>query len=217
MSLVGKNRKIYSYNNKDRSGRNFMYKNFEKTNSYHSSFQKAVFAYASFRAAKMKYCCFRYASFIGAEFVGSNLRGSCFDNATFKNTIFSSTVLDNTSFINASFDNCFFVGTGVSSVKGITPPTTGISLLKSYPDPSAFSAELMQTVELLRDNDIIRHSNTLHLKGHRINTLGLLILKQYYSEDELIKFLPQIPRLLSKEFYTTSYLIKRLKKISASV
>ena len=38
MSLEGKNRKVFSYNNEDRRGSNFMYKDFEKCNSYHTNF-----------------------------------------------------------------------------------------------------------------------------------------------------------------------------------
>ena len=34
MSLIGKNRSIYSYNNADRKGRKFVFKDFEKTKSF---------------------------------------------------------------------------------------------------------------------------------------------------------------------------------------
>ena len=50
MSLKGKNRAIYSYNNEQRVGSNFMYKDFEKSHSYRSNFQNAKFDYASLRA-----------------------------------------------------------------------------------------------------------------------------------------------------------------------
>lgn len=43
MSLKGKNRAIFSYNNVDRNESNFVYKDFEKTRSYHSSFVGAKF------------------------------------------------------------------------------------------------------------------------------------------------------------------------------
>lgn len=217
MSLVGKNRKVFSYNNEDRNNSNFMYKNFEKANSYHSSFQKANFNYATFRAAKMKYCNFSQSSFVGTEFIGSNLRGSNFDGATFKDAIFTSAVLDKTSFVNASFENCFFLGTKASNVKGLDPKCPGISFLKTYPAQENFSEELLYIVELLRDNDIIRRSHTLHLKEGKINTLTLLVLKQSFSEEELIKYLPLVPKHLTSDFYTASYLVKLLKKISISV
>ena len=50
MSLQGKNRAVYSYNNLDRSGSNFMYKNFDKANCYHTNFRQTVFDGASLRA-----------------------------------------------------------------------------------------------------------------------------------------------------------------------
>lgn len=82
MSLKGKNRKIYSYINQSRRGSNFRYKDFEKTNSYHTDFGQANFSCVSLRSAHMKYCNFNGALFNGTEFVGTNLRGSSFNGAT---------------------------------------------------------------------------------------------------------------------------------------
>ena len=73
MSLKGKNRAIYSYNNEQHAGSNFMYKDFEKSHSYRSNFQNTKFDYASLRAAHMKFCNFDGAGFKETEFVGTNL------------------------------------------------------------------------------------------------------------------------------------------------
>lgn len=214
MSLEGKNRKIYSYNNVDRSDNNFMYKDFEKTNSYNSSFRKANFNFTSFRGAKMKFCDFSEASFIGSEFVGTNLRGSNFSGAYFQDAIFCVTVLDKAIFKNAKFENCFFVSTGISRTKNFPSECDGIIFLDSYPSTDIFSNELLQIVEGLRSNDIIRRSHTLHLKKGKVNTLSLHILLQSYSEDDLISMLPQVPQRLTTQFYTLSYLRNLLKKMA---
>lgn len=52
MSLQGKNRAVYSYKNDDKSGSNFMYKNFDKADCYHTSFRNTIFDGASLRATK---------------------------------------------------------------------------------------------------------------------------------------------------------------------
>lgn len=214
MSLEGKNRKIFSYNNEDRCNRNFMYKDFEKTNSYNSSFRQANFNFSSLRGAKMKFCDFSGASFVGSEFVGTNFRGSNFSGAYFKESIFCCTVLDKAIFENAKFENCYFVGTGISKTRKFPLDCAGITFLHSLPSADTFSDELLQVVEELRSNDIIRRSHTLHLKKGKVNTLSLHILSQSYSEDDLIALLPQIPQHLTTQFYTLSYLKNLLKKMA---
>ena len=67
VSLKGKNRAIFSYNNVERNESNFVYKDFEKTRSYHSSFVGAKFTGISFRAAHMKYCNFYFRILILLE------------------------------------------------------------------------------------------------------------------------------------------------------
>lgn len=214
MSLEGKNRKIFSYNNEDRCNGNFMYKDFEKTNSYNSSFRQANFSFASLRGAKMKFCDFSGASFVGSEFVGTNFRGSNFSDAYFKESIFCCTVLDKAIFENAKFENCYFVNTGISKTRKFPLDCTGITFFHTPPAADTFSDELLQVVEELRSNDIIRRSHTLHLKKGKVNTLSLHILLQSYSEDDLIALLPQVPRYLATQFYTLSYLKNLLKKIA---
>ena len=213
MSLEGKNKKLFSYNGIDKTGSNFMYKDFEKTSSYNSCFKQANFNFASLRGAKMKFCDFTQASFVGSEFVGTNFRGSNFNGAHFEDAIFWCSVLDKTNFERASFERCYFIGTGTSKARKFPADTTGITFLSKLPPVSDFSSALLQVVQDLRMNDIIRRSHTLHLKGGRVNTLTLQILLMDYSEDTLITLLPQIPPLLTSQFYTLSYLKTLLKKV----
>lgn len=51
MSLQGKNRKVFSYINKDCSGKEFSYQNFDKANCYHTSFKDAILNGASLMEA----------------------------------------------------------------------------------------------------------------------------------------------------------------------
>lgn len=212
MSLIGKNRALYSYNNKDRHESNFMYKDFEKTKSYNTSFVDAKFIGTSLRAAQMKFCDFSRCEFQGVDFVGTNLRGSKFIDASFRDCIFVATVLDRTNFKNATFENCYFVGAGIKSAKNFPEESEGLCVLSSQPAQESVSMELRQTIEELRENDIVRRSNTLHLKKGRVNTLTLMILEKDYTEEELLHYLPMIPKLVSTQFYTVSYLKTLLKK-----
>lgn len=212
MSLVGKNRKIFSYSNDDRTDRNFMYKDFEKTKSYNTDFSRTKFSGVSFRAAHMKYCKFDKAVFSGVDFIGTNLRGSTFIGADFKECIFSSANFDKTNFTNAVFQDCYVIGSGISSAKGITLDTPGVIFLCSSPSQNSISSELRGAVEQLRSNDVIRKSHTLHCKKGTINTVTMKVLEEIYSEKQLIILLPQLPKLVTAQFYTVSYLKALLKK-----
>ncbi len=212
MSLTGKNKAIYSYNNKERSGRKFMYKDFEKTKSYNSDFSKSEFIGTSLRAAQLKFCNFNETIFTEVDFIGTNLRGSDFSNSRFINCVFVSTILDKTNFNNTRFEDCYFVSTNIQCIHNFESPYCGITYLDTIPPQDEISNELIEVINNLRSNDIIRKSNTLHCKKNKINTLTIMILKKYYSETQLVDLFKKLPSLLTTQFYTISYLQKLLKK-----
>ena len=213
MSLEGKNRALFSYNCMERSNRKFMYKDYEKANPYHSYFAQSDFSYTSLRAAKMKYCNFAGCTFVETEFIGTNLRGSSFRGASFNGAIFNSVVLDRTDFTNATFQNCYFLGVSFNKASNAPKSLEGNTVFSAMPSIDDFSPQLLTVVESLRRNDIIRRSNTLHLKRGRINTLTLYILGESFSETELVEKLAKLPPYLTTQFHTVSYLKKMLKKI----
>lgn len=161
----------------------------------------------------MKFCDFTQASFVGSEFVGTNFRGSNFNGAHFEEAIFWCSVLGKTNFESPSFERCYFISTGTSNTRKFPADTTGITFLSKLPPASDFPSALLQAVQDLRTNDIIRRSHTLHLKGRQVNTLTLQILLMDYSEDTSITSLPQIPPLLTSQFYTLSYLKQQNVKL----
>lgn len=214
MSLKGKNRAIYSYKNKDKSGSKFQYKDFEKTKSIHTNFSNTLFLGTSLRAASMKYCSFISARLIDTDCVGTNLRGCNFTNATFENVIFHAALLDGARFSGARFNNCYFVSTGIKGTKDFPEDLSGITFMDKMPSEADFSTEIISVVELLRSNDMIRRSRTLHLKNGKINTLSLQILKKTYSDKELVKLLKELPSCVNRQFYTLSFVKAQLKKLS---
>lgn len=214
MPLTGKNRAIFSYSKKDRSGSKFVNKDFEKTKSYMSRFINADFSGTSLRAAHMKFCNFDGASFVGTEFVGTNLRGSTFRNARFIDAIFISTTLDSTDFSGATFTKCCSIATNFSCARKPPSQMDGITILLAMPPSIDFSDELISAVEALRSNDIIRRSHTLHLKNGKPNTLSLKLLKIDHTESDLITLFSIVSKAVTTQFYTLSYLRSLLKKLS---
>ncbi|MBR1443785.1 MAG: pentapeptide repeat-containing protein [Firmicutes bacterium] len=219
MSLKGKNRNFFSYTNENRIGSNFQFKDFEKTKSYNTNFSKSNFTGVSFRAAHMKYCNFTNCQFNNVDFVGTNLRGCRFYNAVFSNCIFVGVNLDRAKFTGAKFEHCYFVHTSLLCLeKQISNCNDdGIIVLEHYPSSEEYGTELLQAVEELRKNDIIRRSNVLHCKKNKINTLTLKILREQYSEETLIPMIKVLPEYITTQFYTISYLKVLLTKISKDI
>jgi hypothetical protein len=214
MSLVGKNRNIFSYNNENREGSKFIYKDFEKTKSYNSKFASAEFRGTSLRGAQMKFCDFTGCTFSGVDFIGTNLRGSNFTEAKFFKCIFSSTVFERANFKNAVFENCYMAGTSLKKAKNVPDHCAGVKIVSEFPPLESISNELLQLIQSLRENDIIRRSHTLHGKNGKINQLSLMILEESYTEDELIRYFRKLPEYVTTQFYTYSHLEALLKKIA---
>ena len=217
MSLVGKNREIFSYNNKNKDGCKFIYKDFEKTRSYHSRFVNAEFTGTSLRGAHMKFCNFTNCKFTGVDFIGTNLRGCNFTRAKFEKCIFSSAVLENANFRDATFENCYMAGNLLSKAKNVPQGNIGIKIVSANPVAESISGELVNVIQSLRENDIIRRSRTLHSKNNKINQLSAIILLDDYTEEELLRLLPMLPDYVTSQFYTFSYLEALLTKIKKSI
>ena len=213
MSLVGKNRAVFSYNNQTLLNKNFLYKDFEKTKSYHTNFSESKFGSTSFRAAHFKYCIFSNCVFKDCDFIGTNFRGSHFIDTTFENCIFMSDVFDCVKFKGTLFINCYFFGVS-APLQRLLSDIGGNTILLAPPPQDSISPELKEAINSLRANDIIRRSHTLHGKNESINTSTLLILHSDYTDEQLIKLLPIIPQFITTQFYTVSYLKMLLKKAS---
>lgn len=204
--------KFFSYKNDVREDRNFLYKNFEKSNSYNARFTRSNFSYVNFYKSIMKYCGFNGASFVGSEFKSANLRGSCFKGATFKDVIFIDTKLDKAIFLGASFENVYFIGTSVRRARGLPENTQGITILNALPSLE-LSKELKSAVSDAVRNQFIKESEVLVLrKKQRINTINLELLLKEYSEEQLIVGLGLAKLKINKNFHTLSYIKSFIKK-----
>lgn len=204
--------KFFSYNNEKRFKKNFMYKNFERSNSYNSSFTLCSFKNANFQKSTMKYCGFNGSTFEGTEFKSSNLRGCRFKGASFKDVIFIDTKLDKVSFENAKFENVMFINSSIKRSKGIKKDTKGIEVLSSMPKES-FNLELMECIKKANQNEYIRDSEVLiRKKGKKLNVINVMRLRKIFEDAYLIEHLQSASLEINKKFHTLSYLIHHLQK-----
>lgn len=216
MSANDRNRYAFSYVNHDTREKNFIYKNFNKSSSYHSNFSNSKFVSSSFVGTKFKFC-----SFFGAEFKECLIRGALFrkcnlQTATFNNCILAANIFDKSKFKDCKFINCKIIGS--SKILQFIPERNfeNTEIVSFYPDEAEFDCALIQEVENLRSHDHIRRSSVLHRKKGKLDTLSLKVLADEFGEEFLIKNVSKLQELVTKEFHTLSYIQAILRKSNAS-
>lgn len=207
-----KNNKLLSYNNKDRTNKNFKYKNFEQSDSYNTQFTRSNFSYVNFSKSKMKYCGFNGAIFEETEFKNSNFRGSRFKGAKFKNALFYHTNLSKTNFEDVEFENTVFIGTSLKQPRGISKNTLGIIYYSNLPNVS-LSQKVERAIKNSLDNSYILKSEVIRFKKKKkLNTINIIKLLNNFTEKELIYGLKKAKDDINNDFYTLSYLINFISK-----
>ena len=208
-----KNSKRYSYVNHDSRQSKFIHKDFNKTESYHSNFSGVVFQTTSFIATKLKFCSLYEATFDSCCLRGTLFRGCNLQNATFKNSIISATIFEKCKLKGCRFENCKIISS--TKIKRLLHEDCFVDteFFDTYPDEAVFNLALISTTEGLRANDFIRRSSVLHRKKGKIDTVSLKVLIEIFGEEFLISHLEELPKMISNEFHTLSYIIKILLKI----
>ena len=199
----------FIYNNIEKKGKNFMYKNLERSNCYNCDFSNSNFDYVNFRGAHFKSSNFFKCSFKWAEFIGTNLKGSDFKNATFENTLFDSVNLEGANFKDAKFKNTIFLSTDVKKAKNFDFEQSGIKIYNEMPQ-FEISEDLRIATENVMRNKYVKAARVLDTKDGDINLINLMILLDNFDEQTLLKGLTIIENQLDCDFYTLSYLIKFL-------
>ena len=182
----------FHYNNIEKKDKNFMYKNFKRSNCYNCNFSNSNFNFATFRGAHFKTCSFMKGSFEGTEFIGTNLKNSKFKNAKFKNAIFE--------------------GANLDEIKNFNAEVEGVRIFEGMPEIN-ISSELEEALKNLMENKFVKNSRIFDTKEGNINTLTLMILKENFSEEELIKGFNEIKLQIDRDFYTISYVIRLINKV----
>ena len=134
-------------------------------------------------------------------------------NAVFKNSIISATIFDMCKIKGCKFENCKIISS--SNLEKLLPNENFIEteIFDTYPTTEFFSEELLTIVESLRENDFIRRSSILHRKEKKLDTVSLKVLVEKFGEELLIRNLPELPKMIEKEFHTLSYIIHFLHKM----
>ncbi|MDU5262900.1 MAG: pentapeptide repeat-containing protein [Clostridium celatum] len=202
----------FHYNNIEKKDKNFMYKNFKRSNCYNCNFSHSNFNFATFRGAHFKTCSFMNGTFEGTEFIGTNLKNSKFKNAKFKNAIFEGANLDGTDFKDAKFENTIFLACKLEKTKNFSRELQGIRIFEGMPEIN-ISSELEEALNSLMENKYVKASRIFDTKEGNINTLTLMILKENFNEEELIKGFKEIKSQIDRDFYTISYIIRLINKV----
>lgn len=201
----------FHYNNIEKKDKNFMYKNFKRSNCYNCNFANSNFNFATFRGAHFKTCSFINGSFEGTEFIGTNLKNSKFKNAKFKNAIFEGANLDGADFKDAIFENTIFLGCKLEKTKNLNRELKEVRILDEMPEIN-LSNELKSSLENFMENKYVKSSRIFDTKDGAINTLTVMILLENFSENELIEGFSKIKSKIERDFYTISYIIKMIQK-----
>ena len=200
----------FVYNNIEKKGKNFMYKNLERSNCYNSDFSKSNFDFVSFRGAHFKSCVFFQCTFKWAQFIGTNLKDSDFEEAVFENAIFDSVNLDGADFKDAQFQNTIFLSTDVTKAENFDIKMPGIKIFNEMPHLE-ISEELRTAILNVMKNKYVKAARVLDTKDGGINIINLMILLENFDEETLIKGLNIVETQLNCDFYTLSYIIKFIK------
>ena len=200
----------FIYNNIEKKGKNFMYKNLERSNCYNSDFSNSNFDYVSFRGAHFKSCDFFKCTFKWAEFIGTNLKGSAFKSTLFENALFDSVNLDGVDFKDAEFKNTIFVSTDVTKAKNFNSNNSGVKIFTELPELE-ISEELRTATLNVMKNKHVKAARVLDTKDGSINMISLMILLENFDEETLIKGFNIMEAQLNCDFYTLSYIVKFLK------
>ena len=200
----------FVYNNIEKKGKNFMYKNLQRSNCYNCDFRGSNFNYVNFRGAHFKSCNFSECTFKWAEFIGTNLKGSNFENANFENTIFDSVNLDGVDFSDAEFKHTIFLSTDVTKAKNFNTQNSGVKIFSEVPQ-FEISEELKIAVLNVMKNKYVKAARVFDTKDGVINIINLMILLENFDEQTLIEGLNIIEVQLNCDFHTLSYIIKFLR------
>lgn len=201
----------FHYNNVEKKDKNFMYKNFKRSNCYNCNFSNSNFNFATFRGAHFKTCSFIKGSFEETEFIGTNLKNSKFKNSKFKNAIFEGANLDGADFKEAIFENTIFLGCKLEKARNFNKELEGVRIFDEMP-VMELSVELKAALEDFMENIFVKNSRIFDTKDGGINTLTLMILLENFSESELIQGFDKIKSKIDRDFYTISYIIRMIKK-----
>ena len=178
--------KIFHYNNIEKKIRTLCIRILKEVIAIIATFQIQILTLRLLEEHILKLVSFMNGTFEGTEFIGTNLKNSKFKNAKFKNAIFEGANLDGTDFKDAKFENTIFLGCKLEKTKNFSTDLQGVRVFEGMPEIN-ISLELEESLNSLMENKYVKASRIFDTKEGNINTLTLMILKENFNEEELIK------------------------------
>lgn len=200
----------FNYSNAQKTNKNFMYKDFRRSNCYNCDFSGSNFNFASFRGAHFKSCDFFDGIFESTEFIGTNLKKSKFKNAILSNVIFEGANLSGVDFRGAQFKNVIFLDTDLSKALNLNLNDPEIRIFEEMPTVE-ISDGLKDAIEKALTNEKIKKSRVLDTKEGNINPMSIMRLLEVFSDYELRKGLNLLAEKLDHDFCTLSYIVKAIR------
>lgn len=200
----------FYYDNAEKTNKNFIYKNLNRSKCYNCNFSNSNFDFASLRGAHLKKCNFFRCSFKGSEFIGSNLKGCKFKEAKLEDTVFEGANLDAVDFIDAKFKNTIFVDCDITKAKNLNLNNKEIRVFDTMPE-FEINEKLEKLVLNVMGNEFIKKSRVFDTKDGTINTLTLMILSEKFNEETLLEGLNYIKHEVDRDFHTLSYIIRLIE------
>ena len=119
----------------------------------------------------------------------------------------------NCNFSHSNFNFATFRGAHFKT-KNFSRELQGIRIFEGMPEIN-ISSELEEALNSLMENKYVKASRIFDTKEGNINTLTLMILKENFNEEELIKGFKEIKSQIDRDFYTISYIIRLINKVIA--
>ena len=210
MAIKNNQKQRYSYFCHDSRNSYFLNKNFNKTNSFKTNFSNSKFSNCGLVSAKFKFC-----SFYNVIFDNCYIRGALFKKCNLINTNFRNCIVSSSVFERSKLNNCQFIDCIVLDKNQLLDSCQfcNTERLSCFPYEKQFDSRLLREVRTLRENFFIRRSTILHRKKGKLETVSIKYLCRVFGESFLIQNISKLSTLITKEFYSLSYIITMLNKI----
>ena len=145
------------------------------------------YAYVNFRGAHFSKSTFKGTIFKGCDFWGTTFKKCKFADAIFQDCVFQGCKFKDCDFENAKIQYSAIVNTNTDACRGMNIEKTTI-ILKEYPT-FEIQAQLMSSLEKLKDNRKLRITKVLWISDKKPNYLNLYLLRRKYSDTEIANYL----------------------------
>jgi hypothetical protein len=173
------------------------------TNIHNLIYKDGHFENVRFQASNITKCNFKNAKLKGIDFMNTNLKNTSFKGAILQDIVFFNCNLKGTDFKNATFKNVKFISTNVKNSIDLNI-SDGINVMNEYPNIQ-LNSDLEQSIFRLASLSKIYKYHVLHVKKNKINLWSILLLLEFYKQEDLSRALAALARRNDKRGFYTIY------------